>query len=362
MSKASKYQISAIKYRPLDFENVIGQKHITDTLKKAISQKKVAKSFLFCGPKGVGKTTCARILARKLNNVIELDSAYELDAASNNSVDDIKDIIKKLNYLPFCGKYNIYIIDEVHMLSHSAFNAFLKVLEEPPSHVIFILATTEKNKVLPTVLSRCQIYDFKHINIKNLMKALIKICTLENVEYEKDALLLIAENSEGSLRDALSSFDRLKLFSNNKISRKIVAKQLGILDIQYCLQITELIIEKNIIDKNILKTLLYFEKLIKKGINRNCFINHIAAHFRNLLVLKNNGTIQFFNYSEKFKNRLYAQSKKVSYNFLIKALIICEKTDNFIRKSYNKRLTIEITLVKLIELNFSMRQEEYENL
>ncbi|MGX7590437.1 DNA polymerase III subunit gamma/tau [Candidatus Karelsulcia muelleri] len=348
MSKASKYQISAIKYRPLDFDNVIGQKHITDTLKQAISKKKVAKSFLFCGPKGVGKTSCARILARKLNNVIELDAAYELDAASNNSVDDIKDIINKLNYFPFGVKYNIYIIDEVHMLSHSAFNAFLKVLEEPPSHVIFILATTEKNKVLPTVLSRCQIYDFKHINIKNLMKYLIKICTLENVEYEKDALLLIAENSEGSLRDALSYFDRLKLFSNNKLSRKIVAKQLGILDIQYCLQITELII-----DKNLFKTLLYFDKILKKGININCFINHIAAHFRNLLVLKNNGKIKLFNYSEKFQNRLYVQYNKVDYNFLIKALIICEKTDKFIRKSYNKRLTIEITLVKLIYLNFS---------
>ncbi|MGX7592970.1 DNA polymerase III subunit gamma/tau [Candidatus Karelsulcia muelleri] len=348
MSKASKYQISAIKYRPLDFDNVIGQKHITDPLKKAISHQKVAKSFLFCGPKGVGKTTCARILARKLNNTIECESVYELDAASNNSVDDIKNIIKKLNYLPFGGKYNIYIIDEVHMLSHSAFNALLKVLEEPPSHVIFILATTEKKKVLPTVLSRCQIYDFKHINIKNLMKALIKICTLENIAYENEALLLIAEDSEGSLRDALSSFDKLKLFSKNKISRKLVAKQLGILDIQYCLQITELII-----DQKLFKIFLYFEQLLKQGLNINCFINHMAAHFRNLLVLQNNGRIQCFNYSEKFKNRLYAQSKKISYNFLIKALIICEKTDKFLRKSYNKRLTIEITLVKLIELNFS---------
>ncbi|MGX6961087.1 MAG: DNA polymerase III subunit gamma/tau [Candidatus Karelsulcia muelleri] len=347
MSQASKYQISAIKYRPLDFDNVIGQKHITDTLKKAISQKQVAKSFLFCGPKGVGKTTCARILARKLNklNVIDSNNVIELDAASNNSVDDIKDILNQLNYLPFGGKYKIYIIDEVHMLSHSAFNAFLKVLEEPPSHVIFILATTEKNKVLPTVLSRCQIYDFKPINIKNLSKYLMKICTLENVEYEKDALLLIAEHSEGSLRDALSYFDRLKLFSNNKLSRKLVAKQLGILDIQYCLQITELII-----DKNIFQTFLYFDKIIKKGININVFINHIAAHFRNLLVKKFNGNIQLFNDSEKFKNILDAQSNKVDANFLMKALIICEKTEKFLRKSSNNRLTIEITLVKLIQL------------
>ncbi|MGX7592698.1 DNA polymerase III subunit gamma/tau [Candidatus Karelsulcia muelleri] len=352
MSQASKYQISAIKYRPLDFDHVIGQKHITDTLKQALSQNKVAKSFLFCGPKGVGKTTCARILARKIN-VIDYDAAstiaynhvIELDAASNNSVDDIKDIRNQLNYLPLGVTYKIYIIDEVHMLSHSALNALLKVLEEPPSHVIFILATTEKKKVLPTVLSRCQIYDFKHIHINKIIKYLSKICTLEKVEYEHDALLLIAENAEGSLRDALSAFDILKLVSNNKLSRQLVAKQLGILDIKYCLQITELII-----DQHIGHTLLYFDQLIKQGININVFINHLAAHWRNLLVKKLNGKIKLLNYYDKWNNRLYAQSKKVDANLLMKALIICEQTDQLISKSYNKRLTIEITLVKLSQV------------
>ncbi|MGX7591005.1 DNA polymerase III subunit gamma/tau [Candidatus Karelsulcia muelleri] len=339
------YQISAIKYRPLDFDNVIGQKHITETLKKAIIKKNIAKSFLFCGPKGVGKTTCARILAKKLAN--GKANIIELDAASNNSVDDIKDILNKLNYLPIGGKYKIYIIDEVHMLSHSAFNAFLKVLEEPPKHIIFILATTKKNKILPTVLSRCQIYEFKPISIKNLIKYLIKICILENVEYEKDALLLIAENAEGSLRDALSAFDRLKLYSNNKLLRKIVAKQLGILDIQYCLKFTDLIIAKNIF-----KTLLYFDKVIKKGININLFINNLAYHFRNLLITKSPDTITLFNnnYYDNLKIKLLAQSKKVKTKFLIKAIKICEKTERFIPKSYNNRLTLEITLIKLLEI------------
>ncbi|MGX7591438.1 DNA polymerase III subunit gamma/tau [Candidatus Karelsulcia muelleri] len=339
------YQISAIKYRPLDFDNVIGQKHITETLKKALIKKKIAKSFLFCGPKGVGKTTCARILARKLN---DSKNIIELDAASNNSVDDIKDILNQLNYLPIGGKYKIYIIDEVHMLSHSAFNAFLKVLEEPPTHVIFILATTKKKKILPTVLSRCQIYEFKPISIKNLIKYLIKICILENVEYEKDALLLIAENAEGSLRDALSAFDRLKLYSNNKLLRKIVAKQLGILDIQYCLKFTDLIL-----DKNIFKTLLYFDKVIKKGININLLSNNLAYHFRNLLITKSPDTMTLFNnnyYSDNLKRKFLAQAKKVNTKFLIKAIKICEKTEIFLPKSYNNRLTLEITLIKLLEI------------
>ncbi|MGX7590149.1 DNA polymerase III subunit gamma/tau [Candidatus Karelsulcia muelleri] len=341
------YQISAIKYRPLDFDNVIGQKHITETLKKAIIKKNLAKSFLFCGPKGVGKTTCARILARKLANAKAKANIIELDAASNNSVDDIKDILNQLNYLPIGGKYKIYIIDEVHMLSHSAFNAFLKVLEEPPTHVIFILATTKKNKILPTVLSRCQIYEFKPISIKNLIKYLRKICMLENVEYERDALLLIAENAEGSLRDALSAFDRLKLYSNNKLLRKMVAKQLGILDIQYCLKFTDLIL-----DQNIFKTLLYFDKLIKKGINLNLFLNNLAYHFRNLLITKSPDTITLFNnnYSDNFKIKLLAQSQKVKNKFLIKAIKICEKTERFLTKSYNNRLTLEITLIKLLEI------------
>ncbi|MGX7592001.1 DNA polymerase III subunit gamma/tau [Candidatus Karelsulcia muelleri] len=343
--KNNNYQISAIKYRPLDFDNVIGQKHITETLKKAIIKKNLAKSFLFCGPKGVGKTTCARILARKLANANA--NIIELDAASNNSVDDIKDILNQLNYLPIGGKYKIYIIDEVHMLSHSAFNALLKVLEEPPTHVIFILATTKKNKLLPTVLSRCQIYEFKPISIKNLIKYLSKICMLENVEYERDALLLIAENAEGSLRDALSAFDRLKLYSNNKLLRKIVAKQLGILDIQYCLKFTDLIL-----DQNLFKTLLYFDQVIKKGININLFLNNLAYHFRNLLITKSPDTITLFNnnYSDNLKLKLLAQSQKVKNKFLIKAIKICEKTERFLTKSYNNRLTLEITLIKLLEI------------
>ncbi len=352
-TKINNYQISAIKYRPLDFDNVIGQKHITEILKKAIIKKNIAKSFLFCGPKGVGKTTCARILARKLNDCKnnKLNDIIELDAASNNSVDDIKEILNKLNYLPIGGKYKIYIIDEVHMLSHSAFNALLKVLEEPPTHVIFILATTKKKKILPTVLSRCQIYEFKPISIKNLIKYLMKICILENVEYENDALLLIAENAEGSLRDALSAFDRLKLYSNNKLLRKLVAKQLGILDIEYCLKFTDLILAKNIF-----KTLLYFDKVIKKGININLFINNLAYHFRNLLITKSPYTMTLFNnnYSDnlKIKIKLLAQSKKVKTKFLIKAIKICEKTERFLPKSYNNRLTLEITLIKLLEILF----------
>ncbi|RIU86124.1 DNA polymerase III subunit gamma/tau [Candidatus Karelsulcia muelleri] len=343
----NKYVVSYRKYIPIDFDDVIGQKKITETLKKAIERNMLSQSFLFCGPRGVGKTTCAKILARKVNNFSyeEKNSMFnilELDAASNNSVDDIRQIINQLNFIPQYGKYKVYIIDEVHMLSNSAFNAFLKILEDPPSHVIFILATTEKKKILSTIISRCQVYDFNRISVNDIKEYLINICKKENIEYEEDALLLISENSDGSLRDALSIFDRLILDSNNRLLRTIVYNKLGILDIEYCLKMTDFMIKKNIY-----KVLLLFDEIIEKGVDINMFITSLSKHFRNLLISRNIRSNKLLSFSEKIRKKYFIQSKKIDIKVIIKALNICNNTENTYKQNKDIRLALEIALINL---------------
>lgn len=342
-----KYVVSYRKYIPIDFDDVIGQKNITETLKKAIERNMLSQSFLFCGPRGVGKTTCAKILARKVNHFSyeEKNSMFnilELDAASNNSVDDIRQIINQLNFIPQYGKYKVYIIDEVHMLSNSAFNAFLKILEDPPSHVIFILATTEKNKILSTIISRCQVYDFNRISVNDIKEYLINICKKENIEYEEDALLLISENSDGSLRDALSIFDRLILYSNNRLLRTIVYNKLGILDIEYCLKMTDFMIKKNIY-----KVLLLFDEIIEKGVDINLFLTSLSKHFRNLLISRNIRSNKLLSFSEKIRKKYLIQSKKIDKKVIIKALNICNNTENTYKQNKDIRLALEIALINL---------------
>lgn len=342
-----KYVVSYRKYIPIDFDDVIGQKKITETLKKAIERNMLSQSFLFCGPRGVGKTTCAKILARKVNNFSyeEKNSMFnilELDAASNNSVDDIRQIINQLNFIPQYGKYKVYIIDEVHMLSNSAFNAFLKILEDPPSHVIFILATTEKNKILSTIISRCQVYDFNRISVNDIKEYLINICKKENIEYEEDALLLISENSDGSLRDALSIFDRLILYSNNRLLRTIVYNKLGILDLEYCLKMTDFMIKKNIY-----KVLLLFDEIIEKGVDINMFITSLSKHFRNLLISRNIRSNKLLSFSEKIRKKYFIQSKKIDKKVIIKALNICNNTEKTYKQNKDIRLAVEIALINL---------------
>lgn len=341
------YVVSYRKYIPIDFDEVIGQKNITETLKKAIEKKMLSQSFLFCGPRGVGKTTCAKILARKVNNFSSEEknsmlNLIELDAASNNSVDDIRNIINQVNFIPQYGKYKVYIIDEVHMLSNSAFNAFLKILEDPPSHVIFILATTEKNKILSTIISRCQVYDFNRISVNEITNYLIKICKKEGMEFEEDALLLIAEISDGSLRDALSILDKLILDSNNRLLSSRVYKKLGLLDIEYCLKITNLILKKEIYN-----VLLLFDEIIKKGVNINMFITSLSKHFRNLFLSKEIRTIKLISFSEKRKKEFLIQSKKISKNFIKKALNLCNKTEITYKSNKDLRLALEIALINL---------------
>ncbi|ASS46859.1 DNA polymerase III subunit gamma/tau [Candidatus Karelsulcia muelleri] len=342
-----KYVVSYRKYIPIDFDDVIGQKQITETLKKAVERNMLSQSFLFCGPRGVGKTTCAKILARKVNHFSyeEKNSMFnilELDAASNNSVDDIRQIINQLNFIPQYGKYKVYIIDEVHMLSNSAFNAFLKILEDPPSHVIFILATTEKNKILSTIISRCQVYDFNRISVNDIKEYLINICKKENIEYEEDALLLISENSYGSLRDALSIFDRLILYSNNRLLRTIVYNKLGILDLEYCLKMTDFMIKKNIY-----KVLLLFDEIIEKGVDINLFITSLSKHFRNLLISRNIRSNKLLSFSEKIRKKYLIQSKKIDKKVIIKALNICNNTEKTYKQNQDIRLAVEIALINL---------------
>ena len=283
MKKNNIYRISSNKYRPLNFEDVIGQKNITDTLKKAIKKKSLAQVFLFSGPRGVGKTTCARILSREVNKISykeknnNMFNIFEIDAASNNSVEDIRNLINEIRFPPQVGKYKIYIMDEIHMLSQAAFNSFLKTLEEPPSHIIFILSTTEKQKIIPTVLSRCQIYDFKKISVKDIKLYIKKIAKKEKIYIENEAAFIIAKASDGSLRDALSIFDKIISFNGNKITRKIVNDQLGILDYEYYFKFSNFFFEKKI--ENIL---LLFKKIIDNGLEEGNFVLGLGNHFINL--------------------------------------------------------------------------------
>ena len=357
--------VSARKYRPVTFDSVVGQLHITNTLKNATKNNQLAQAFLFCGPRGVGKTTCARILAKTINctnltvqneacGVCESCSSFqhgssynfhELDAASNNSVDDIRNLIDQVRIPPQGGKYKVYIIDEVHMLSQSAFNAFLKTLEEPPSYAIFILATTEKHKILPTILSRCQIFDFNRIKVEDMAKHLESIAIKENVGFDRDGLHLIAQKADGGLRDALSMFDQIVSFSNRNVSYRAVVDNLNLLDYDYYFKVTSALLEINLPG-----SLLLFDEILNNGFEGNTFVNGLCEHFRNLLVCKDATTLQLLEVSENIKQRYLDQSKNSSASFLISGLSIANQCELNLKLSKNQRLQIELMLIKLSHL------------
>ena len=350
-----KYVVSARKYRPTKFDDVIGQNHVTTTLKNAIKNNKVAQSLLFCGPRGVGKTTCARILANEINefNINDpLDSSnnlniYELDAASNNSVDDIRNLIDQVRYAPQAGKYKVYIIDEVHMLSNAAFNAFLKTLEEPPSYAIFILATTEKNKVIPTILSRCQIYDFNRIEISDIKSKLIDILNSEKIDFEDGALHIIAQKADGALRDALSTLDLIKTFSkNSKITIKDVTKNLNIIDNEYLFKITELLYNAD--KKN---SILTHNELVLRGFESYNLLIGLSSHFRNLLLSHDEKLVEIMEESDDDKIRFNEQAKKLDIQFIEEGLDILNKFEINYKLSSNPKIHTEIALIKLCSLN-----------
>lgn len=356
--------VSARKYRPQEFDTVVGQGHITETLEHAIGENQLAQALLFCGPRGVGKTTCARILARKINerdgSTSEDGFAYnifELDAASNNSVNDIRELTDQVRFAPQVGKYKIYIIDEVHMLSQAAFNAFLKTLEEPPAHAIFILATTEKHKIIPTILSRCQIYDFKRITIEDIQLHLQKIADKEGIQYEDDALYLIAQKADGALRDALSIFDRLSTFSQKNITLAKAAEVLNVLDYEQYLSIVDLAHENKISD-----TLFALNEIIKKGFDPHIFIAGLGSHFRDLMMAQNPQTLSLIEVGEKTKIKFLEQSKKWNAQQLVDAIEICNHADINYKNSKNPRLTVEIALMQLSSLSVNAADSKKKNI
>ncbi len=354
--------VSARKYRPQTFKDVVGQEAITNTLNNAIEHNHLAQALLFCGPRGVGKTTCARILAKKINQDgserNDEDFAFnifELDAASNNSVDDIRSLIDQVRIPPQVGKYKVYIIDEVHMLSQSAFNAFLKTLEEPPKHAIFILATTEKHKIIPTILSRCQIFDFKRISISDAANYLKYIAEEQGIEAEEDALHIIAQKADGAMRDALSIFDRVVSFSGKKLTRKAVTENLNVLDYETYFQITD-----HVLNSRIPELLLLFNDILSKGFEGHHFINGLASHFRDLLVCRHEDTIALLEVGEKAKSQYKEQAKKTADSFLLKAIDLCNACDLNYRTSKNQRLLVELTLMKLASLSFQAEKKNPE--
>jgi DNA polymerase-3 subunit gamma/tau len=354
--------VSARKYRPITFDTVVGQASITNTLKNAIKNNQLAQAFLFCGPRGVGKTTCARILAKTINcmNITENMEAcdkcesctsfnnsasfniYELDAASNNSVDDIRNLVDQVRIPPQVGKYKVYIIDEVHMLSAAAFNAFLKTLEEPPAYAKFILATTEKHKIIPTILSRCQIFDFKRILIEDISKHLLFVAGKENIVADCDALNIIAQKADGALRDALSIFDQLVSFAGNHLTYDAVIENLNVLDYDYYFKITDFFLANDIPS-----SLVLFSEIIDKGFDGQHFLIGLGEHFRNLLVCKDAITVSLLEVGDNIKLKYKEQSQTCSAQFLLKALELNNQTDINYKSSNNKRLSIEIMLMQI---------------
>lgn len=354
------FVVSARKYRPLGFDEVVGQEHITTTLKNAVDQNHLAQALLFCGPRGVGKTTCARILARVIND-FEAKSGdasnnfniYELDAASNNSVEDIRNLIDQVRYPPQQGKFKVYIIDEVHMLSNQAFNAFLKTLEEPPPYAIFILATTEKHKVIPTILSRCQIYDFNRIEIIDIVRQLEKIAKEEKIEAEDEALHLIAQKADGALRDALSMFDLIVTFSSdNKITYQNTIKNLHILDYDYYFKISDAFLAEEM--PTVLNT---YDEILRNGFDGHNFLVGLEEHFRNVLVCKDPNTIKLIQVSDNVKAKYQEQAEKFSASYLLSALNIVNQCDLNYKSVKNHRLHVEICLLKLSQLNNAFKLE-----
>jgi DNA polymerase-3 subunit gamma/tau len=360
-----KFVVSARKYRPSTFNSVVGQSHITITLKNAIKNNHLAQAFLFCGPRGVGKTTSARILAKTINcfnvdantepcNVCESCVSFnegrslnilELDAASNNSVDDIRNLVEQVRFVPQIGKYKVFIIDEVHMLSNAAFNAFLKTLEEPPPHAIFILATTEKHKIIPTILSRCQIFDFNRIKVEDMANHLAEIAQKENISYENDGLHVIAQKADGALRDALSMFDQIVTFAGNHISYKSVIENLNILDYDYYFKLTDFLLVSDVSS-----SLLLYNEILSNGFEGNFFVNGLAQHLRNLLVSRDAVTLLLLETSPGIKEKYKNQASRCEMAFLIKGLEICTKTEGAYKMSVNQRLLVELALMQLCTL------------
>ena len=350
----SEFLVSARKYRPTSFEDVVGQSSVTSTLKNAIQSNQLAQSYLFCGPRGVGKTTCARIFAKEINKFSSespIDdfsyNIFELDAASNNSVDDIRNLTDQVRVPPQIGKYKVYIIDEVHMLSQAAFNAFLKTLEEPPSHAKFILATTEKHKIIPTILSRCQIFDFKRVNNDDIVKNLKFVAENESISADDDALYLIAEKSDGALRDSLSLFDRLVSFSDNNLTYKDVADHLNVLDYQYFFKITS-----HLLSNDISSIMLTFDEVISNGFDGQNFINGLSEHLRKLLLCQNKETIELLSINDSLREKYLDQAKDTDSNFLIEALKLTNTCDLQYKISNSKRLLVEICLMQVSSINF----------
>lgn len=354
--------VSARKYRPSDFYSVVGQSHITTTLQNAIKNNQIAQAFLFCGPRGVGKTTCARILAKTINCTNKTEqyeacnncescksfnesasfNVVELDAASNNSVDDIRNLTEQVKIPPQNGQYKVYIIDEVHMLSTSAFNAFLKTLEEPPAYAKFILATTEKHKIPATIISRCQIFDFRRINKDDIAKHLEYIAQQENISYDIEALHLIAQKADGGLRDALSMFDQLVSFTSAQLSYKNIIENLNILDYEYYFTLVD-----NFLNGRLTDSLLLFDKVLKQGFEGSSFINGLASHFRNLLVCKTPESVQLLEASPNLQAKYLSQAAASPQNFILKALDYANTCALEYKESYNKRLCVELCLMKL---------------
>lgn len=370
------FVVSARKYRPATFDTVVGQTGITTTLQNALRSSHLAQAFLFCGPRGVGKTTCARILAKIINcqNVGEKVEAcgvcdscqsfnsghslniFELDAASNNSVDDIRNLVSQVSFSPQLGKYKVYIIDEVHMLSQAAFNAFLKTLEEPPKHAVFILATTEKHKIIPTILSRCQIFDFNRIKVRDIASHLEFIARNEGVTAEPDGLHVIAQKADGALRDALTMFDQLVSFSGKTLTYQSVIANLNVLDYDYYFRVTECILQQKISD-----SLLVFNEILNKGFDGHNFILGLAEHFRNLLVCKDESTLQLLEVSENIKSRYAAQSALTSGQAFLTMLEIANRCDINYKMSKNQRLLVELCLMQLCSLDRRNSDPEKKN-
>lgn len=366
------YIVSARKYRPDTFESVVAQKSLTTTLKNAIHSGKLAHAYLFCGPRGVGKTTCARIFAKTINctnptasgepcnecescqsfNQQRSYSIYELDAASNNSVEDIRSLNEQVRIPPQVGKYKVYIIDEVHMLSQAAFNAFLKTLEEPPAHAIFILATTEKHKIIPTILSRCQIYDFSRIEAGDIIAHLQSIAQKEGINSDYEALRIIAQKSDGCMRDALSLFDQMASFTQGDLTYSKVIESLNVLDYEYYFRLTDFILEKKTS-----QCLLLFNEILNKGFEGNIFIEGAASHFRDLLVNSDEATLQLFEGSNELRNRYAEQARRCTPKMLFNAIRLCNNCSQNYRTSRNKRLQVELTLIELSQMSDSDSDE-----
>ena len=365
--------VSARKYRPATFDTVVGQSFVTNTLKNSIKNRHLAQAYLFCGPRGVGKTTCARILARTLNcfnmtsdieacdqcescrsfNESRSYNIHELDAASNNSVNDIRNLIDQIRIPPQVGKYSIYIIDEVHMLSDSAFNAFLKTLEEPPSHAVFILATTEKHKIIPTILSRCRIFDFKRIKVDDTVQYLEKISKNEGVEYETEGLRIIAQKADGAMRDALSIYDQMVSYCGSHITYKSVIEILNVLDYDYYFRFTDAFL-----DHNFGQPMMWFNEILDHGFDGHNFIAGLSSHFRDLLVCKDPVTVSLLEVGADIRERYREQAAMCSLGFLFEALNICSSCDINYKISKNQRLHVELALLRLCEIGVEKKKSE----